>query len=76
MAKQHDNFKNKDELYDVFAQNMILIAIFSIEDPIREGMYEIIEKLKGASLNLKVVTHSNMHFAKSLALRLGIVTKE
>ena len=38
LATWHQNFKQKESLYKAFSDELTLIAIFAIDDPLREGI--------------------------------------
>ena len=56
--------------------NMIFDGFVSIADPLRDDVYEAVEKCKNSGINLKILTGDNIVTAASIARQLGIVNKD
>ncbi|WP_367773972.1 magnesium-translocating P-type ATPase [Flavobacterium sp. WC2421] len=51
---------------------MVFAGFILLEDPIKEGITEAIEKLKKLQVNLKIISGDNKNVSKSTALKIGI----
>jgi Ca2+-transporting ATPase len=60
--------------YEDLAQNMTLIGITGIEDPLREGVREAVAKCHKAGVTVKMCTGDNVLTARSIATQCGIFT--
>ncbi len=56
--------------------NMIFDGFVSIADPLREDVYEAIDKCKKSGINLKILTGDNIVTATSIAKQLNIVKED
>ncbi|KAK7690441.1 hypothetical protein QCA50_005539 [Cerrena zonata] len=66
---------SSDEVdYDDLAQNLVLIAITGIEDPLREGVRQAVADCQKAGVAVKMCTGDNVLTARSIALQCGIYT--
>ncbi len=61
-----DSISKEDE------NEMIFAGFILIEDPIKAGIIEIIDKLHLLKVGLKIITGDNKNVAKSIALKIGI----
>ena len=61
--------------YDSVVFNLTLIAITGIEDPLRDGVCEVVAKCQKASVTIKMCTGDNVLTAHSITLRYGIYIK-
>ncbi len=62
----NNNITKEDEVQMVFAGFILL------QDPVKSGIIDTIEKLKKLHVNLKIITGDNRNVAKAIALKLGI----
>jgi Ca2+-transporting ATPase len=60
--------------YDVIAQNLTLIGIVGIEDPLRDGVREAVADCHKAGVAVKMCTGDNVLTARSIATQCGIYT--
>ncbi len=51
---------------------MIFAGFILLEDPVKEGIIETIEKLNKLNIGLKIITGDNLHIAISIAKKIGI----
>ena len=58
--------------YDFISRDMTLIAITGIEDPLRPGVREAVEKCQGAGVAVKMCTGDNVLTARSIATQCGM----
>ncbi|KAG5354130.1 hypothetical protein C0989_007491 [Termitomyces sp. Mn162] len=67
------NEENEVEFLDL-AQDLTLIGITGIEDPLRQGVREAVAKCHHAGVTVKMCTGDNVLTARSIALQCGIFT--
>ncbi|KAG6877777.1 hypothetical protein C0993_003978 [Termitomyces sp. T159_Od127] len=67
------NEENEVEFSDL-AQDLTLIGITGIEDPLRSGVREAVAKCRKAGVTVKMCTGDNVLTARSIALQCGIFT--
>lgn len=60
---------------DVF-QNMTLLSIVGIKDPLRDGVPEAVKKCQHAGVTVRMVTGDNLLTAKAIAKDCGILTDD
>ncbi|WWC70446.1 calcium-translocating P-type ATPase, PMCA-type [Kwoniella pini CBS 10737] len=60
--------------YEEIAYDMTLIAVTGIEDPLRPGVREAVEKCQKAGVAVKMCTGDNVLTARSIANQCGIFT--
>jgi len=60
--------------YDLISANMTLIAITGIEDPLRPGVRQAVQKCQGAGVAVKMCTGDNVLTARSIAYQCGMFT--
>ncbi|KAF7374979.1 Calcium-transporting ATPase [Mycena sanguinolenta] len=60
--------------YDDLAQDLTLIGIVGIEDPLRPGVSEAVKKCQMAGVAVKMCTGDNVLTARSIATQCGIFT--
>lgn len=53
---------------------MIFLASFALNDELREGVPEVIEKLFRGGVNVRMISGDHMETAKSVARKAGILT--
>jgi Ca2+-transporting ATPase len=61
--------------FDLLCQQLVLIGITGIEDPLREGVREAVAKCNHAGVTVKMCTGDNVLTARSIATQCGIFTK-
>ena len=61
---------------DKVESNMIFDGFVSIADPLRDDVYEAVEKCKKSGISLKILTGDNIVTATSIAKQLNIVNKD
>ncbi|CAE7063986.1 unnamed protein product [Rhizoctonia solani] len=65
----------KDEVpYEVIADDLTLITITGIEDPLHPGVKDAVAKCHGAGVMIKMCTGDNVLTARSIASQCGIFT--
>lgn len=66
--------ENGDVEYASLAQDLTLVAIAAIEDPLRPGVTDAVEACRRAGVQVKMCTGDNVLTAKSIATQCGIYT--
>ena len=66
---------NENGLY-IDEYNLVFLAIFAIEDPIRKGVKDAVKKCEKASVNVIIVTGDNIVTATSIAKSCGILSND
>ncbi|KAF5392317.1 hypothetical protein D9757_001407 [Collybiopsis confluens] len=61
--------------FNDLAQNLTLIAIVGLEDPLRDGVRDAVAKCHRAGVTVKMCTGDNVLTARSIASQCGIFTK-
>ena len=61
--------------FDLLCQQLVLIGITGIEDPLREGVRDAVAKCHRAGVTVKMCTGDNVLTARSIATQCGIFTK-
>jgi len=64
-----------DVPYEALAQELTLIGLTGIEDPLRKGVREAVAKCHLAGVTVKMCTGDNVLTARSIATQCGIFTK-
>ena len=72
--EEYDNYdkQNENGLY-IDEYNLVFLGIFGIEDPIRKGVRDAVNKCHKASINVIMVTGDNLITATSIAKDCGIL---
>ncbi|QRV74869.1 calcium-transporting ATPase [Ceratobasidium sp. AG-Ba] len=60
--------------YEMIAEDLTLLGIVGIEDPLRPGVKEAVAKCLGAGVTIKMCTGDNVLTARSIASQCGIFT--
>lgn len=61
--------------FNDLAQDLTLVAIAGLEDPLRDGVREAVSKCHRAGVTVKMCTGDNVLTARSIASQCGIFTK-
>jgi magnesium-transporting ATPase (P-type) len=73
--KDYNNFVvEKDR--EVVETDLTFVAAFGLDDKLREGVKQSIEKLRAASINTRMISGDNLHTAIACAIQAGIITEE
>ncbi len=67
-------YKSIDKLSVSFKdeEEMIFAGFILLEDPVKQGITETIDKLSKLNIGLKIITGDNLHVATSIAKKIGI----
>ena len=72
LQAQNNNFAKEEDRY-VIESDLVFVAAFGLNDDLREGVKESIEKLRSASINTRMISGDNIHTAIACALKAGII---
>jgi P-type E1-E2 ATPase len=73
LKAQNNGFdKEKDRV--VLEENLTAIGIFGLQDPLRDDIYDSIQKCYGAGIRVIMCTGDNIDTAKAISKNAGIVT--
>ncbi|KFY25613.1 hypothetical protein V493_04556 [Pseudogymnoascus sp. VKM F-4281 (FW-2241)] len=62
--------------FDDLFQNMTLLAVVGIQDPLRKGAKDSVAKCQSAGIIVRMVTGDNLLTAKAIARECGILTED
>lgn len=68
--------KDLDALAEAPDQELVVNAIFGIQDPLRPDVTEAIKDCQRAGIMVRMVTGDNIHTASAIARQCGIMTKD
>ena len=71
----NNNFKTESDR-KVLEENICMIAIFGIKDPIRKSVPQSVAICNRAGITVRMVTGDNLETAKAIAREAGILTDE
>jgi len=60
---------------EVLEQNLTMIGIYAIQDPLRDEVIPSVRICHRAGINIRMVTGDNIDTAKAIALEAGILTE-
>lgn len=60
---------------DKFAEDLTVLTLFGLMDPLKDGVSQSIKKVRRAGLNVIMVTGDNLDTAKAIARKAGIIQK-
>jgi magnesium-transporting ATPase (P-type) len=61
---------------EVLEQNLTMIGIYAIQDPLRDEVIPSVRICHRAGINIRMVTGDNIDTAKAIALEAGILKEE
>ncbi|KAI8078906.1 PMCA-type calcium-translocating P-type ATPase [Halteromyces radiatus] len=73
--KDNDNDDNDDDEEEPDLDNLILIGVVGIMDPLRPGVVESVQTFRQAGVFIRMITGDNIDTAKAIARKAGILTK-
>lgn len=68
------HFFNWDENETSIINDLTLIGVFGIQDPVRPEVNESIKKCQEAGIVVRMITGDNLDTARTIALECGIIT--
>jgi Ca2+-transporting ATPase len=67
--------EDSSELEKYVQSHLVMLGLVGIEDPLREGVTEAVEKCQRAGVFVRMVTGDNVNTAKAIAKKCGIYMK-
>jgi Ca2+ transporting ATPase len=75
LKEANNNFAAEKDR-EVLEQNLTLIGIYAIQDPLRDEVVQSVRICHRAGINIRMVTGDNIDTAKAIALEAGILKPE
>lgn len=75
LQRENNNFE-KEEDREVLEQNLTAVGVWGIQDPLREGITDAINKCKIAGITVIMCTGDNLDTAIAISKNAGIVKEE
>lgn len=75
LQADNNNFVNEKDR-EIVESDLTFVAAFGINDELRPGVKQSIEKLREASINVRMISGDNIHTAAQCALKAGIITED
>lgn len=75
LQSQNNNFKDEEDR-EVLETNLTAVGIWGIQDPLREGIADAIQKCSKAGIKVIMCTGDNLDTAVAISKNAGIVTAE
>ncbi len=75
LKSANNNFKSESDR-EVLENNLTIIGIYALQDPLRDEIVDSVHKCKNAGINIRMVTGDNLDTAKAIAIEAGIVSRE
>jgi magnesium-transporting ATPase (P-type) len=72
LQAQNNNFVNESDRF-IIEEDLTFVAAFGLNDDLRDGVKESIEKLRAASINTRMISGDNIHTAIAAAIKAGIL---
>jgi len=72
LQAQNNNFVNESDRY-IIEEDLVFVAAFGLNDDLRDGVKNSIEKLRSASINTRMISGDNIHTAVACAIKAGIL---
>lgn len=73
LKDENNGFKSESDR-EVLEQDLAIVGIYAMQDPLRGEIIESVLKCKKAGINIRMVTGDNLDTAKAIAIEAGIVT--
>jgi magnesium-transporting ATPase (P-type) len=70
------NDKSVEEKIDIFGKGLTMVALFGLQDPLKDGVVEAIRTCQRAGVTVRMVTGDNLDTATAIALEAGILSSE
>lgn len=73
MSAKNNNFATVEDLEKV-EENLTMVGMFGLKDPLRPGIKTAVETCHRAGINVRMVTGDNIDTARAISLEAGIIT--
>lgn len=74
MKAEANNFKTTEDM-EILENELTMVGIFGLKDPLRPGIKEAVEKCNRAGINVRMVTGDNIDTARAISVEAGILTE-
>jgi P-type E1-E2 ATPase len=74
LQSDNNNFQTEKDR-EVITNNLTMVAIFALQDPLRPEIKESTIACHRAGINIRMVTGDNLDTAKAIAIEAGILTQ-
>ena len=74
LSASNNNFATVTDLEKV-EENLTMVGMFGLKDPLRPGIKEAVETCHRAGINVRMVTGDNIDTARAISLEAGIITQ-
>jgi len=74
-SKENNNFTELEDR-QIVEQGLTMVGIFALEDPLRPGIKDAVERCRIAGINTRMCTGDSIDTAKAISLQAGIITRE
>lgn len=75
LKEEHNGFKSEESRY-CLENDLIFLAAFGLNDELRPGVNECIQKLFNGGINVRMISGDNIVTASECAIKAGILQKE
>jgi P-type Ca2+ transporter type 2B len=72
LQAENNNFANESDRY-IIERDLTFVAAFGLNDDLRDGVKDSIEKLRSAYINTRMISGDNIHTAIACAIKAGIL---
>ena len=72
LSARNNNFETLEDL-EKLEENLTMVGMFGLKDPLRPGIRDAVEKCHMAGINVRMVTGDNVNTARSIATKCGII---
>lgn len=75
MTQMNNEIDTPEEIA-CFEQDLTFLAMIALSDPVRSNIKEVVETVKGAGINIRLISGDNLETVKAVAVDVGILTRE
>lgn len=75
LSASNNGFETLNDL-EKLEENLTMVGMFGLKDPLRPGIRDAVEKCHRAGINVRMVTGDNIDTAKAISREAGIITQE
>ena len=75
LSARNNGFETLEDL-EKLEENLTMVGMFGLKDPLRPGIRDAVEKCHMAGINVRMVTGDNIDTARAISLEAGIITQE
>jgi P-type E1-E2 ATPase len=65
--------KEIDEKINIFAKDMTMVALYGLQDPLKDGVIDAIRDCYEAGITVRMVTGDNLDTATAIAIEANIL---